>query len=389
VLDHGGRNGAPSFLAIPGEASVNVLLADVSVDAGAEPPSVVGSRISAVGVAYPAQRLTTKQLLDSRRHRFPLDLEKHTGIHERRVCREGEDSLTLAIDAARDALRHSPYTASDIEMLIVSGITRFVGGLDWQLEPALSLSVKDAIGAAQALNFDVSNACAGMLTGVHILDNFIARGAVSRGMVISGEYITNLSYNAARTMRTAASKQAASLTLGDAGAAVILDRAPDRSHGIASSVLSTIAEHSDLCIGRPATDAPGGTMTTQVGDLHRAAISHSPWTMLEAIEKSGFPLESITHVIPHQTSASAIKAAIKHGWRKIGRHYPAQVVINLEEFGNTASTTHFTALRRCLDEHRLKPGDRILMVCSASGLTVGAMVFSIDQDLWERYGRGD
>ncbi len=374
---------------------MNVLVTDTYVDATPElgpleaqaPTS--GSRIEAVGTAYPRQRLTTQQLLDSRRHRFPLDLEKHTGIRERRVCGEGEDSLTLAVDAARDALRHSRHEAADIEMLIVCGITRWVGGLSWQVEPSLSLSVKEAIGAGHALNFDVSNACAGMLTGVHVLDNFIARGVVRCGMVVSGEYITSLSHNAARTMRTLASKQLASLTLGDAGAAVILDQVADRTAGIASSELSTVAEHSDLCIGRPADDAPGAWMSTQAGNLHRVAISHSPRTIGEALSKSGFTPESIGYVIPHQTSRSAINAAIKHGWRKIGRHYPAQVIFNLEEFGNTASTTHFAALQRCLEERRFQPGDRILMVCSASGLTVGSMVFTIDQDLWERYGRGD
>jgi 3-oxoacyl-[acyl-carrier-protein] synthase-3 len=378
---------ARKFLGLTGGANVNVLPAD-DVRTGSR-PSACGSRIEAVGVAYPAQRLTTKQLLDSRRHRFPLDLEKHTGIRERRICREGEDSLTLAVDAARDALRHSRYEGSDIDMLIVSGITRFVGGLSWQVEPSLSLSIKDEIGAAAALNFDISNACAGMLTGVHILDNFIRQGVVRRGMVVSGEYISSLSHNAARTMRTVVSKQLASLTVGDAGAAVILDQVTDGEAGIASSQLWTIAEHSDLCIGRPAEDGPGARMTTRTGDLHRAAIANSPWTIWEALDKSGFPPESITHVIPHQTSASAIRAAIKHAWRTIGRDYPAQVIINVEEFGNTASTTHFAALRRCLQERRFKPGDRVLMVCSASGLTVGAMVFAIDDDLWERYGRRD
>ncbi len=345
-----------------------------------------GSRIEAVGCAYPRQRLTTRQLLDSRRHRFPLDLEKHTGIRERRVCGAGEDSVTLAVDAARDALRHSRHDADDIEMVIICGITRWVGGLRWQVEPSLSLATKEAIGAGHALNFDLSNACAGMLTGVHVLDNFIARGAVRCGMVVSGEYITSLSRNAARTVRTVASRQLASLTLGDAGAAVILDRVDDCANGIAASVLVTMAEYSDLCIGRPADDAPGALMSTQANSLHRAAILHAPWTILEALEASGFPPEAIDYVIPHQTSVSAIDAAIKHVRRRMGRDHRAHVVYNLEEFGNTASTTHFATLRRCLAEGRFTSGDRVLMICSASGLTIGAMVVTIDDDLLERYG---
>lgn len=346
-----------------------------------------GSRIEAVGSAYPRRRLTTTQVLDSRRHRFPLDLERHTGIHARRVCGEGEDSITLAVAAARDALAHSHHAAADLEMVIACGITRWVGGLSWQVEPPLSLVAKEAIGAGRAVNFDLSNACAGMLTGVHVLNNFIARGAVRRGMVVSGEYITSLTHNAARTVRAVTSRQIASLTLGDAGAAVILEQVADRSAGIASSELSTVARYSDLCIGRPADDGPGATMSTQSGKLHRAAISQSWRTIQEVLRKSGLAPESIAYVIPHQTAVSAITAATRHVRRKIGREYPAEVILNLEEFGNTASTTHFATLRRCLEERRFDPGDRVLMICSASGLTIGATVFTVDRDLWERYGR--
>jgi len=346
------------------------------------------SRIEAVGLALPSGRVTTRELLDSRRHRFPLDLEKHTGIVERRVCVEGEDSLTLAVDAARNALAHSRHDASSLDMVLVCSITRWSGGLSWQLEPSLSLMLKGAIGAGQALNFDISNACAGMLTGVHVMNDFIARGVVRRGMVVSGEYISSLGVNAARTMKTIASKQLASLTVGDAGAAVILERGEEGSAGIASSQLSTIAEHSDLCIGRPCEDGPGATMVTNASSLHRAAIAYSAHTIHEALEHSGYPPESIDHVIPHQTATSAIKAGIKHSERKVG-HYSADVVLNLAEFGNTASTTHFATLHRCLKERRFKAGDRVMMICSASGLTVGAMVFTVDEELCERYGRRD
>jgi 3-oxoacyl-[acyl-carrier-protein] synthase-3 len=352
----------------------------------AGPPYV--SRIESVGLALPSARLTTADLLKSRRHRFPLDLERYTGIAERRVCTNGEDSATLAVDAARNALVYSRHGAADLDMVLVCSITRWVGGLTWRVEPSLSSLVREAVGAERAVGYDVSNACAGMLTGVHLMNQFIASGVVRRGMVVSGEYISSLGANAARTMRTPASKQLASLTVGDAGAAVILERGEPGSAGITASELATIAEHSDLCIGTPCEDGPGATMVTHANSLHRAAIANSPETIHEALERSGASPDTIDHVIPHQTSTSAIKAGIKHSERKVG-HYSGDVVYNLAEFGNTASTTHFAALHRCLVDRRFKPGDRVMMICSASGLTVGALVFTIDEELCERYGRRD
>ena len=74
-------------------------------------------------------------------------------------------------------------------MLISTSITRSKGRTP-VLEPPLSLYVKQAIGATQAVNFDLSNACAGMLTGVFILQDLITRGEISCGMVVSGDYIS-------------------------------------------------------------------------------------------------------------------------------------------------------------------------------------------------------
>ena len=161
-----------------------------------------GCRIDSVGVKLPAQRLTTEDLMSKTAHNTHIQLERLTGIHERHVVGPGENSFTLAAGAARDCLSHSQHQASDIEMLISTSITRSTGRFTQSFEPALSLSIKQAIGATQAMNFDISNACAGMLTGVFILQDFVARGEISCGMVVSGEYISHLSWNAARQIRS-------------------------------------------------------------------------------------------------------------------------------------------------------------------------------------------
>jgi len=106
-------------------------------------------------------------------------------------------------------------------MLISCSITRSTGGMSQSFEPPLSLYVKQAVGATRAINFDLSNACAGMLTGVFVLQDLIARGEISCGMVVSGEYISQLGWNAAQQVRSLFSPQLASLTLGEAVAAAM------------------------------------------------------------------------------------------------------------------------------------------------------------------------
>jgi 3-oxoacyl-[acyl-carrier-protein] synthase-3 len=234
--------------------------------------------------------------------------------------------------------------------------------------------VKEAIGASRTLHFDVANACAGMLTGVYILDDFIRRGVVKRGMVVSGEYISSISDNAARKVRTILSKQLASLTVGDSGAALILERAENGAPGITACEFATYAEHSSLCIGKACDSA------------HRVAIDSAHPTLLAALEKSGISIRDVDWLIPHQTSVRAIRAGTKHIGARVGG-VPKHIVYNLEEFGNTASTTHFVALQRGLEEGRFRPGERILLLVFASGVVCGALLFTMDE-LCERFAAG-
>ena len=335
-----------------------------------------GCRIESVGVKVPAQRLTTRDLMSKTSHRTRIQLERLTGIHERHVVGPGEDSFTLATGAARDCLSHSQHQASDIEMLISTSITRSKDGSSQSFEPPLSLYVKQAIGATQAMNFDLSNACAGMLTGVFLLQDLVARGEISCGMVVSGEYISHLSWNAARQIRSLFSKQLASLTLGDAGAAVLVVRAPDSS-GIEVIGFTTLAEHSRLCLAFPSSLGPGAQMYTKSRTLHKVAIQDMAPLVAETIGEAGIDLGDIDYLIPHQTSARAIRSGTKEFVRQLGTR-PKHVVINLEEYGNTSSTTLFVALHKYLEEQRIRKGDRVMLLALASGIEIGIAIFTID-----------
>ena len=316
------------------------------------------------------------------RHRTHIELERLTGIHERRVVTPGEDSLSLAVGAARDCLGHSRHSAADLDMVISTSITKYAGGFRQRLEPPLSLSVKQAIGAVDAMSFDLSNACAGMLTGVFVLNDYIRRGEIERGMVVSGESISQLGRNAATQIRSILSRQLASLTLGDAGAAVIVERAPEGADGITVAAFTTLAKHSRLCLGYPSRVGPGASMFTKARTIHKVAIANVPALLSEALDDADLDVDSIDYFIPHQTSSRAIRT----GARALKEHFgvmPGELVDNVELFGNTSSTTHFVALHRLLSEGRMRSGERVLLLALASGLEVGVVLFTLD-DLVER-----
>ena len=335
------------------------------------------SRVESAGRMLPATRLTTEDLMASTRHRTRIDLERLTGIRERRVSAGEETSLSLAVGAAEDCLSRSRHGAADLDGVLSCSITKSCDAKEQWFEPSMSMAVAGAIGAGGAITFDMSNACAGMLTGVFILDNWIRLGVVQRGMVVSGEYISQLGTNAARHVRHVLSRELASLTLGDAGAALVLERAPDGAPGVHVAGFTTVAGHSRLCLAHPAAHEPGARMFTRSRGLQQAAIAVTAGLLQEALDAAGIDIDEVDWVIPHQTSARAIRTGMKEIQARFGMT-PKHTVSNVEEYGNTSSTTHFVALHRYLSDGRFAEGERVLLLALASGLEIGVVVFEMD-----------
>lgn len=344
------------------------------------------ARVASLGRQLPSTHLLTEDLMASTRHRTHIDLERLTGIHDRRVSVGEEDSFSLAVGAAQECLGRSPHDASSIEVVINCSITKYRDGLTQWIEPTMSSAVAEAIGATEAMTFDLSNACAGMLTGVMVLNDWIRQGSVERGLVVSGEYISQLGQNAAHHVRNVMSRELASLTLGDAGAALLLERAPDGAGGISVVGFTTVADHSRLCLAYGVNGDPGARMFTRSREIHKSAIADTPVLLEEVLDSVGIDFGDIDQVITHQTSARAIKKGMADITEALGQAPRHDAVISVDHYGNTASTTHTVALIDELEAGRIGAGETVALIALASGLEIGIILLTLDEDVVARYG---
>src|SRR4051812_48328812 len=85
-----------------------------------------------------------------------------TGIKERRVAAEGEQTSDLATKAALNALDQAKIEPKDIDLILVATATPDM------LFPATACFVQKKIGAINAACLDVSAACAGFLFAIEI-----------------------------------------------------------------------------------------------------------------------------------------------------------------------------------------------------------------------------
>jgi 3-oxoacyl-[acyl-carrier-protein] synthase-3 len=345
-----------------------------------EPPRI---RIESLGLYLPEKILTMEELLASCRRRPRWDLERITGIHERRVA-VGEHALDLAVKAARRALQGSRYRAEDLDAIICTSISKHHRPDEFTFEPATAVLVRRAIGARCALAFDVINACAGMLNGIYVMQGLIRSGAARCGLVVSGEQNMPLAETAAREVRRSFDGQLAALTLGDCGAALVLDASPEPHVGFQWIDLVTGARHDHYCYSRPSSRGRGGILITKARGLQRKGAEHFPFYLKQAVDGSGWSMDELDHVIPHQVSPRAIGQGIKAVRRFVGCELPDYFLSCAEKYANTTTTSHFLAIHEFVLRGRIRDGHKILLVSGASGIVITHATYAMD-DLPTRY----
>jgi len=346
--------------------------------------------IESIGTYLPAQAVSTEAILAGCANDVGVPLQRLTGIKHRRVAATGEFSIDLARQAAADCLARSSYRPDEIDLLICASISRCDGpGHRFVFEPSTAARLRDQCGLVNALAFDITNACAGMFTGIAVADAFLQTGLVQCAMVVSGEYITHLSETAQKEIQGPMDARLACLTVGDAGAAVILERGPNDRVGFHDIDMATLSKYSSLCVAKATTGPHGGAiMLVDSIAATAAAVKSSVPYVAAVMRRHGWRPEHCDHIVMHQTSQSSLHDAVAAVNRVFGTGAanPGNTINNLAERGNTATTTHFVALKDHILGNRIQSGDNVVFGISGSGQTVGAALYTFD-DLPDRLRR--
>ena len=188
-------------------------------------------------------------------------LEAITGIRERRFWDPCFKMSTGAVLAGAKALENASVSPADIGMLIYAGVCRD------NLEPATACAVAHELGLpAQAIVYDVSNACLGVLNGMVQVASAIELGQIKAGLVVSCESARQIVDTTIHRLvnnpdMDTFKKTVATLTGGSGSVAVLLcdpSLSPD-GHRLSGGVIQNAVQHHLLCTWGPDTGIPAAT----------------------------------------------------------------------------------------------------------------------------------
>jgi 3-oxoacyl-[acyl-carrier-protein] synthase III len=355
--------------------------------------------IESLAVHLPTHEVSTREVLagcgdtqwltDERIAR----VEYLTGIRRRRMADDGEASVDLAARAIAKCLASSAFRPADVDLLISCSVSRYLRPQHSALEPNISSRLRALFGFDKALALDVANGCAGMFSAIRIAQSLMKARLVTVALVVSGEHITDLTKTAQKEIsgRPLSDPRFACLTLGDSSAAVILTTAPGTGVGFQPIDLYTAAVHSALSVAKP-TDRPHGgfIMSAQSVKLFEVAIRHSTThatRVLRASKPADYrPDWIVIHQAAESTIAEVVRQMNERGQREVCRE--ANMIVNMGERGNTATTSHFVALWDNIVSGKIRSGDDVLFGIQGSGLTIGTALYTVD-DLPDRITRAD
>ena len=103
-----------------------------------------------------------------------------TGISKRRISTI-ENTSDLAINVGKALIKNSNIAPEDIDIIIVATITPD------HLTPSTACIVQGAIGAKNALAFDINVACSGFVYALSVADKFLKSGLYKTALVIGAE----------------------------------------------------------------------------------------------------------------------------------------------------------------------------------------------------------
>jgi len=337
--------------------------------------------IESIGTYLPAEAVSTEAVLAGCVNEIGIPLERLTGIKSRRVVGPGEFSIDLARNAVADCLARSSYAADEIDLVICCNISRYDGPGQIMFEPSTAARLLAQCGLTNAMAFDISNACAGMFTGVTVADAFLQTGMVQHALVVSGEYVSHIAETAQREIEGPMDPRLACLTVGDVGAAVVLERGPNGRVGFHDIDMATLSRYSTVCVAKASNGPQGGAiMTVDSIAATATAVKRTVPYVAAVMKRHGWRLEHCDHIVMHQTSEASLNDAVYAVNQMFGHAaaHSGNVINNLAERGNTASTTHFVALADQIQANRIKSGDNVVFGISGSGTTVGTALYTFD-----------
>lgn len=281
-------------------------------------------------------------------------IRQRTGIEQRHVAAEDQNTSDLAVEAGRIALENAGLVPDDLDAIIIATTTPD------DTFPATAASVQAKLEARNAFAFDVQAVCAGFVYALDVGDSLIKSGKADKVLVVGAETFTRILDWEDRTT---------AVLFGDGAGAVVLEASDHQDFGILSTALFTDGRFRDLLYvdGGVSNTGDIGHVRMKGNEVFRHAVEKLSASLDAALSRSSLTPSDIDWLVPHQANVRIIDSM-----QKKLKMDTDKVIRTVAYHANTSAASIPLALHQAVTEGKIKPGHVIAFEAIGGGLTWGA-----------------
>ncbi|MEM7610914.1 MAG: beta-ketoacyl-ACP synthase III [Pseudomonadota bacterium] len=314
------------------------------------------ARIAGTG-SYVPERILTNAELEGMVDTSDEWIRTRSGIERRRIAADDETTATLSIHAARRAMDAAGVDPSEIDFLVVGTTTPDL------VFPNVGCLIQEELGISPCPTFSLEAACTGFIYALSVADQYMRTGSAKCALVIGAETLSRI---------TDWTDRNTCVLFGDGAGAVVLK--PDPEVGIISTHLGADGRYREL-LKTPAgpskrmSDILQGEAFIQMAgnEVFKVAVKTLERIVDVTLEANNINKEDIDWLIPHQANIRIIQATAK----RLGMPME-QVVVTVQDYGNTSAASVPMALDTAVRDGRVQRGQMLLLEAFGGGFTWGS-----------------
>ncbi|HID44453.1 MAG TPA: ketoacyl-ACP synthase III [Chromatiaceae bacterium] len=320
------------------------------------------SRIAGTGSFLPEKVLSNHDL-EKMVETSDQWIQERTGIKKRHIAETGQTTCDLAEQAAIRALKAAGKTAEDLDLIVVATTTSD------KIFPSTACLLQQRLGNHGCAAFDIQAVCTGFVYATGVADKFIKTGAARTALVVGAETLSRI---------TDWTDRGTCILFGDGAGAVVLEASEEP--GILSTHLHADGAYEELL------HVPGGIskgfemeadgidphfMQMKGNEVFKMAVNTLGRIVDETLAANGMKKSDIDWLVPHQANIRIIKATA----RKLSMDMD-NVVVTVDEHGNTSAASVPLALDTAVRDGRIKRGETLLLEAFGGGFTWGSILIN-------------
>lgn len=314
------------------------------------------ARITGTGSYLPENVLTNKDM-EKMVDTTDQWIRERTGIAQRHVAAPEQTTVDLAEVAARRAAEAAGIDLQDVDLIV------FATSTPDKIFPSCACILQARLGIHGCPAFDIQAVCSGFVYALSVADKFVRTGTSRKALVVGAEVFSRI---------VNWEDRGTCVLFGDGAGAVILEA--DEETGILSTHIHADGQYEELLhvpcgIASNYDQVKAGQAFIEMkgNEVFKVAVNTLGKIVDETLAANRMEKSDIDWLVPHQANLRIIAATAK----KLNMAMD-QVVVTVDQHGNTSAASIPLALDVAVRDGRIKRNEVVLLEAFGGGFTWGS-----------------